>query len=91
MQINKNALNFFLILTQNVHLVQHELSKIWCKFELNYLITHQIYFHIHCSPSDNHMEKADFLYFDVEAPNGINLIMFRDSIAWHFLQRSEKN
>ena len=25
------------------------------------------------------MEKADFLYFEVEAPNGINLIMFRDS------------
>ena len=23
-------------------------------------------------------EKADFLYFEVEAPNGINLIMFRD-------------
>ena len=25
------------------------------------------------------MEKTDFLYFDVEAPNGIDLIMFRDS------------
>ena len=25
------------------------------------------------------MEKADFLYFEVEAPNGIDLIMFRDS------------
>ena len=30
-------------------------------------------------PSYNHMEKADFLYFEIEAPNGINLIMFRDS------------
>ena len=26
-----------------------------------------------------HMEKADFLYFEVEAPNEIHLIMFRDS------------
>ena len=25
------------------------------------------------------MEKADFLYFEVEAPNGINLIMFLDN------------
>ena len=31
------------------------------------------------TPSYDHMEKADFLYFEVEAPNGINLIMFRDS------------
>ena len=31
------------------------------------------------SPSYNHMEKADFLYFEVEAPNGINLITFRHS------------
>ena len=31
------------------------------------------------SPSYNHIEKADFLYFEVEAPNWINLIMFRDS------------
>ena len=30
-------------------------------------------------PSYNNMEKADFLYFEVEATNGINLIMFRDS------------
>ena len=30
-------------------------------------------------PLYNHMEKANFLYFEVEAPNGINLIMFRDS------------
>ena len=25
------------------------------------------------------MEKANFLYFEVEAPNGINFIIFRDS------------
>ena len=25
------------------------------------------------------MEKADFLYFEVEALNGINVIMFRDT------------
>ena len=25
------------------------------------------------------MEKADYLYFKGEAPNGTNLIMFRDS------------
>ena len=25
------------------------------------------------------MEKADLLYFEVEDPDGINLIMFRDS------------
>ena len=25
------------------------------------------------------MEKADFLYFEAEAPDRINLIMFRDS------------
>ena len=31
------------------------------------------------TPSYNHMEKADFLYFKVEAPSGINLVMFRDS------------
>ena len=35
------------------------------------------------------MEKADFLYFEVEAPNGINLIMFRDSSVT-FLQKPEK-
>ena len=29
--------------------------------------------------SHNYMEKVDFLCFEVEAPNGINLIMFRDS------------
>ena len=26
-----------------------------------------------------HMEKKEFLYLDVKAPKGINLIMFRDS------------
>ena len=31
------------------------------------------------SPLYNHMEKADFLYFEFEALNGISLIMFRDS------------
>ena len=31
------------------------------------------------SPLYNHMEKADFLYFEVEDPKGINLIMFRGS------------
>ena len=31
------------------------------------------------SPSYNHMEKPDFSYFEVEDPNGINLIMSRDS------------
>ena len=36
------------------------------------------------------MGKADFLYFEVEAPKGINLIMFWNE-AWHFLQKSEKN
>ena len=36
---------------------------------------------VNATPSYNYMEKADFLYFEVEAPNGINLIMFRDSIA----------
>ena len=29
--------------------------------------------------SYNHMENANFLYFEVEAPKGINLIMFRES------------
>ena len=37
------------------------------------------------------MGKADFLYFQVEAPKGINLIMFRNSSrAFFFLQKSEK-
>ena len=27
----------------------------------------------------NHMEKADFLYFELEAPNEISLIMFWDN------------
>ena len=31
------------------------------------------------TPSNNHMEKAVFSYLEVESPNGINLIMFRDS------------
>ena len=31
------------------------------------------------TPLYNHMEKANFLYFEVEAPNGINLIMFLES------------
>ena len=35
------------------------------------------------------MEKADFLYFEVEVPNGINLSSGIE--AWHFLQKSEKN
>ena len=36
--------------------------------------------HLRCgSPLYNHMEKADFLYFEVEDPNEINLITFRDS------------
>ena len=42
-------------------------------------------------PLYNHMEKTDFLYFEVEAPNGINLMMFRDILLRHFLQKSEKN
>ena len=33
------------------------------------------------------MEKADFLYFEFEAPNGTSLIMFQDSSA----NISEKN
>ena len=32
-----------------------------------------------CTPLYIHMEKAEFLYFEVEAPNGINLILFRNS------------
>ena len=36
------------------------------------------------------MEKADFLYFELEAPNGINLIMFRDSNVTFFCKKSEK-
>ena len=28
--------------------------------------------------SFNHMEKTDFLYFEVEDSNGINLIMLRE-------------
>ena len=36
-------------------------------------------FFVSNSLSYNHMEKADFLYFEVEASNGIILIMFRDS------------
>ena len=31
------------------------------------------------TPSYNHIQKADFLYFEVEAPYGINIIVFRDS------------
>ena len=31
------------------------------------------------TPSYNHIGKAYFLYFEVEAPKGINLVMFRDS------------
>ena len=30
-------------------------------------------------PLNNHMEKVDFLYFEVEVHNGINLIIFQDS------------
>ena len=42
--------------------------------------THSLYiFQYYYAPSYNHMEKADFSYFEVEAPNGIILIMFRDS------------
>ena len=36
------------------------------------------------------MEKADFLYFEVEAPNGINLIMFWD-ISVIFSAKIRKN
>ena len=35
-------------------------------------------FMIGAAPTYNHMEKADFLYFEVEAPKRINLIMFMD-------------
>ena len=31
------------------------------------------------APSFNHIGKADFLYFEVEDPNGIDLIMLWDS------------
>ena len=31
------------------------------------------------APLYYYMEKADFLYFEVEASSGTNLIMFRDS------------
>ena len=31
------------------------------------------------APLYNHMEKADFLNYEFEAPNGISLIMFQDS------------
>ena len=37
------------------------------------------YFHVAISPSYYHMGKVDFLYFEVEAPKGIHLIMFRNS------------
>ena len=48
-----------------------------CHFMSNSFI--YFYFHVTISPSFYHMGKADFLYFEVEAPNGINLIMFRNS------------
>ena len=30
-------------------------------------------------PRKNHIEKADFLYFEVKAPNEANLMTFRES------------
>ena len=37
------------------------------------------------------MEKADFLYFEVEDSNGINLIMFRDiSVTFSAKNRKKK-
>ena len=36
------------------------------------------------------MEKADFLYFEVEGPNGINLIMFGDSSLTFFCKNQKK-
>ena len=40
--------------------------------------------------SYNHMERADFLYFEAEAPNGINLVMFQD-ISMTFPAENRKN
>ena len=36
------------------------------------------------------LDKADFLYFEVKAPNGINLIMLRDSSVT-FSAKNQKN
>ena len=53
---------------------------------------HQLANPIHCqdllhdAPSYNCMEKADFLFFEVEAPSGINFIIFNGSVTF-----SEKN
>ena len=37
------------------------------------------------------MKKADFLYFEVEAPSGINLIMFMDGSVIFSAKMREKN
>ena len=42
----------------------------------NLMTKYQIFTNL--TPSCNHMEKTDILYFEVEALDGINLIMFRD-------------
>ena len=43
------------------------------------------------APSYNHTEKADFLYFEVEDPNEISIIMFRESSVTSSAEIRKKN
>ena len=71
--------------------------NIFGRFNINWLfvilfltVLFIFYFHVAISPSYYHMGKASFLYFEVETPKGINLIMFRNSNLT-FSAKSEKN
>ena len=54
-----------------------DFTNVFGRFNINWLFCHFIsnsfiyfYFHVAISPSYYHMGKADFLYFEVEAPKG---------------------
>ena len=70
-----NAILVFKIYCENIQWCENT-----CYLEVDFKACENIHLskNTDYSPSYNYMEKADLLYFEVEAPNGINVIKLQD-------------